>query len=530
MRASWRLPYLTSLALTLFIVPEISMAFVRQDANLANNKDAVKTVLPIPAWAEFTSKATSLSVGTPKSIKSSMKLLDKNDVSDSGKSSSKDSASSNFDQSTNNITEFDTALSREFPKKQWWSKFNDSNLEDYITEALQNSPRLEASLERIKQARAQVSITFAKQLPSLNFNPQYLRAGLPNSIAGVALPNSIQAFILSFVPSYEVDLFGKNRNRTQSTKQEFAAVELDNKALLVSLEGEVAAAYFNLLRADELLHSQEKNLIVLKQINELKHIQFNAGLTNYDEVDRSERDVAQALTNINDYQQQQALFAHQLAVLVGRPPEAQGNLLRGTLAQIILPAETETGIPSDLVLHRPDIMASEQRLKRAAIDVKVARKAFLPTVNLSAMLSTAGQRIGNVINTNNFADIELAQISQPIFQGGRLVGDSKYQKARIREQMLNYRQSLLVAIREVEDQLAILKSNYKNLNANSQRLKLTEHSLYISELQERQGVVPHLTVLMVQSDMSQYQQLNTNSKADGLVATVNLFKALGGGF
>jgi multidrug efflux system outer membrane protein len=505
-------------------------AFAQKDASLATKNDSVKTVLPMQSWAELTPKATSLSAGTAKRIPSSMKTLDKHDLAIQGKASAIDEANLNFDQPNYNETQFDTHLTSEFPKRQWWLKFSDSNLEDYITEAIQNSPRLEASLERIKQARAQVSITFAKQLPSLNFNPQYLRAGLPNNIAGLALPNSIQAFILSFAPSYEVDLFGKNRNRTQSSKQELAAVELDNKALLVSLEGEVAAAYFNLLRADELLYSQEKNLIVLKQINELKHLQYDAGLANYDEVDRSERDVAQALTSINDYQQQQALFAHQLAVLVGRPAEAQGHLLRGTLTQIILPAETETGIPSDLVLHRPDIMASERRLKRAAIDVKVARKAFLPTVNLSAMFSTAGQRIGDVINTDNFADIELAQISQPIFQGGRLVGESKYQKARMREQMLNYRQSLLVAIREVEDQLAILKSSYKNINANSQRLELTQHSLYISELQERQGVVPRLTVLIGQSEMNQYQQLNTNSKANVLIATVNLFKALGGGY
>ena len=300
MRVFWRLPFITSMALTLCIAQVMAIAFAQKDASLANKKDySVKTVLPIQSWTESTPKATSVPVGKPTAMQS----LDKYDIAPTSKTSSITGVNSSFDQLKYNETQFDTELTGEFPKKQWWSKFNDSNLEAYITEAAQNSPRLEASLERIKQARAQVSITFAKQLPSLNFNPQYLRAGLPNSIAGVALPNSIQAFILSFVPSYEVDLFGKNRNRTQSSKQELAAVELDNKALLVSLEGEVAAAYFNLLRADELHRIQEKNLIVLKQINELKHLQYNAGLTNYDEVDRSERNVAQALTNINDYQQ-----------------------------------------------------------------------------------------------------------------------------------------------------------------------------------------------------------------------------------
>jgi multidrug efflux system outer membrane protein len=423
-----------------------------------------------------------------------------------------------------------TRLSADFPEKEWWRQFNDEALAQYIIDALRDSPRLEASLQRIQQSRAQVTQAFAKQLPTLNFTPGYFRLGLPSSIGGGALGSSIQAFLLSFQPAYQLDLFGQNANRTKSAKTELKAVELDSRALLIAVQGEVATAYFNLLRADTSVRTQENNLTLLKRINALKRSQRDAGLTMYDEVIRSERDVAQALTNLNIYRQQQAIFAHQLAILTGRPAQAESHLRRSTLDQMQLPAITPSGNPADLLTRRPDIVAQETRLQRAAIDVKIARKEFLPKINLSAFFSTAGSKIGDVVKKDDFADLELAQATQPVFQGGRLVGESRYQKARQREQVANYRQTVLSALKEVEDQLALLKTSYDILNSNSQRLTLTQDSLKITQDQQQQGLVPKLNVLQAQSELIQYQQLSAQSKSDAAIATVNLYKALGGGF
>jgi multidrug efflux system outer membrane protein len=253
-------------------------------------------------------------------------------------------------------------------------------------------------------------------------------------------------------------------------------------------------------------------------------------LVDNDEVIRANRDVALAQTSLTMYQQQQALFAHQLAVLVGRTPVSAEHLQRGNLDQLSLPSQTDVGLPAELVERRPDILASEKRLERAAIDVRVARKAFLPTINLGGQLTLASQRFQDVFNWDNKVDVQNVGIKQPLFQGGKLIAGVRFRQARQREQLENYRQTILTAFREVEDQLALLKSNYESLNSNTERLELTKDSLHIAEEQYQQGLIPHLNVLQSETNLAQYQQLIAQSKADAMIATVNLFKALGGGF
>jgi multidrug efflux system outer membrane protein len=424
-----------------------------------------------------------------------------------------------------------TTLNPAFPDKQWWMRFNDPYLNQYIAEAVQNNPGLQASVQRIQESRAQVTDALSREFPSLSLNPGFTRVGLPNlPLGGFSLPSAIKFFLLTFQANYELDLFGRNWDQVKSARKAEAAVELDSRSYLISLEGEVAAAYFNLLRTDSLVQTQTHNLELFTRIHALKQNQYDVGLVDNDEVIRANRDVALAQTSLTNYQQQQALFAHQLAVLVGRTPVSAEHLQRGSLDQLALPTQTDIGLPSELVERRPDILASEQRLEQAAIDVRAARKAFLPTINLGGQLTLASQKIQDVLDWDNKVDVENVGIKQPLFQGGKLVAGVKFRRARQREQLENYRQTVLTAFREVEDQLALLKSNYDSLNSNTQRLQLTQASLHISEDQYRQGLIPHLNVLQAETNLAQYQQLIAQSKADAMIATVNLFKALGGGF
>lgn len=424
-----------------------------------------------------------------------------------------------------------TTLTPAFPEKQWWTRFNDPYLNQYIAEAIQNNPGIEASLQRIQESRAQVTDALSKEFPSLSLNPGFTRLGLPNlPLGGFSLPSAIKFFLLTFQANYELDLFGRNWDQVKSARKTEAAVEQDSRAYLISLEGEVAAAYFNLLRADSLVQTQTHNLELFTRIHALKQNQYNVGLVDNDEVIRANRDVALAQTSLTMYQQQQALFAHQLAVLIGRTPVSAEHLQRASLEQLSLPTQTDIGLPSELVERRPDILASERRLEQAAIDVRAARKAFLPTINLGGQLTLASQQFQNVFNWDNKLDVENVGIKQPLFQGGKLIAAVRFRKAQQREQLENYRQTVLTAFREVEDQLALLKSNYENLNSNTQRLQLTQESLHITENQYQQGLIPHLNVLQSETNLAQYQQLIAQSKADAMIATVNLFKALGGGF
>jgi multidrug efflux system outer membrane protein len=423
-----------------------------------------------------------------------------------------------------------TKLEAQFPDKEWWNQYQDSYLARYMSDALRDSPRLEASIHRIEQSRAQVMKIRSDQLPHLAFSPGYAHLGLPSLGGGGDLPSNISLFLLSFMPSYQVDLFGLNADRTRSARTELKAVEQDSRSLLLSVQGEVATAYFNLLRADYEVSSQQESLELFQKIHSLKENQHQAGLTSYDEVIRSERDVAQALTNLTNYKQQQAMFAHQLAVLTGRPPQSESHLERGKLQDFQLPSTTQMGTLDGLLTRRPDIAAQELRLKRSAIDVTVARKRFLPTIKLSAYAAWAGSTLGKTFSSDSFSNIEMAQGNQQIYEGGAWVGEKRLQRAKQKEQIANYRQTILTAMKEVEDQLSLLKTSYDALNSNSERLDLTKHSLEITQDQQNQGLIPKLNVYQAQSELLQYEQLKAQSKSDAAIATVNLYKALGGGF
>lgn len=421
-----------------------------------------------------------------------------------------------------------TVLAQTFPDKQWWERFNDPQLTGYVSAAVNNNPTLNAALSRVVQSRALARESIAKEMPSINLNPGVVRLGLPDM--GGNFPSSLTMFNLPIQASYELDVWGKNLDKIKSAKRQAQASEFDSKTVLNMITSEVASAYINLLRTDELIETQEENLKLLQRLEELKSSQHEIGLISLDEVLRAKRDVLQAQSNLSTYRQQQASFSHQLSILTGSPPAAEGSLERGSLDKLSLPQETATGLPSELITRRPDILVQERLLEKAHFDVQAARKAFLPSFNLSAMLGLGAGSIGKVFDWDNFFSLISGTIGQPLFNGGKLKAQLEYSKAKQKEQLENYRQTILTALKDVEDSLSSLRSGYEQLDSGNQRLSLTEHDLKLAQNLYQQGLIPRLNVLQTQSELIQYRQSVIKSKADTAIATVSLYKALGGGF
>lgn len=423
-----------------------------------------------------------------------------------------------------------TVLATHFPDKQWWERFQDPQLTGYISAALQGNPSLNIALARVAEARALARESFSQELPSVNLNPGAVRLGLPNNVGGSNFPSSLALFNLPLQASYELDVWGKNLDKLKAARKQTESSEFDSRTVLNTITGEVASAYINLLRMDGLIGAQQENLQLLQRIERLKESQNQIGLITLDEVLRAKRDVLQAKSNLVTYQQQQASFAHQLSILTGSPPAAATNLQRGSLEVMTLPQETAAGMPSELITRRPDILAQERLLQKSRFDVQVARKAFLPSFNLSAMLGLGAGNIGKVFDWDNLFSMVSGTIGQPLFKGGQLKARLDYSKARQKEQLESYRLTILNALKDVEDSLSMLRSGYEHLDNSTERLSLTEHDLKLVSNLYKQGLVPHMNVLQTQSELIQYRQSVIQSKADTAVAIVSLYKALGGGF
>jgi NodT family efflux transporter outer membrane factor (OMF) lipoprotein len=420
-------------------------------------------------------------------------------------------------------------LSTSFPDLDWWRSFQDPYLTNYIQAALTNNPDVHIAVARIAEARASFHNSISQQIPTANLSSSFYHVALPK-VLGSSLPKSFNIWTIPFQASYEVDLFGKKLDQTRATQRLLEASQLDARTTQISLCGEVAGTYFNLLRSDALTASQQQNLALLSRVYELKQSQYKMGLVAYDEVIRADRDVAQAQTNLSTYQQQQALFAHQLAILTGSPPTAQEKISRGTMETVILPTQISTGTPAEVLARRPDIQAAEKRLESLHFSVRAARKAFLPTLNLSGGLFLAGADFSQLFNWSNRASLLSGSVTQPLSRIYEYTTLLNIQKARQKQQMEEYRKVTLNALKEVEDNLALIQTDFQSMGSNEKRRDLTQHELGLNQNLYQQGLIPHLNVLQSQSELIQYQQLVAQSKMDTAIATVNLYKALGGGY
>lgn len=419
----------------------------------------------------------------------------------------------------------------EFPDQQWWEGFKDSYLNDYIQAALKNNPKMAATRIKVEEARAQAGQQLADLLPTASISPSFNRISLPDNIAGsLPIPNPIKLYMLPLNTAYELDLFGKQRNEWQAAKRETDAVAYNSRATEIALTADVTSAYINLLLADQKVKNESENLDLLTQIHALKQNLNQTGIAPYDDVITAERDLAASKSMLSGYQREQSIFAHQLSVLTGVPPENEQTLKRASLSELILPAETAIGIPSELVARRPDVKSRELMLAKAGLDVRAARKAFLPTIKLSAMFSMAGLKFSDAFNWNTLFMQQAANITQPLFQGGRLKSQLKFQKAKYREEVENYRASILDAFKDVEDSLSQLRTGYDDLENNGHRLELTQQEYAHRESLYQQGIIPKLETLQSRSNVLAYEQRNAQSRADVLIATISLYKSLGGGY
>lgn len=422
-------------------------------------------------------------------------------------------------------------FTNQFPDRQWWESFQDRQLNAYIQAAIQNSPSIQIAVDQVEASRALARQALAQSLPSLNLNPSTYRLGLPSGLTQ-QLPLDSNTFLynLPLQLSYELDWFGKNRNVWQSAKKQADATEWQSKAVLNAVLGEVSAAYINLIRTDALIENQHRQVALLNQIAALEQSRLTAGLTDTQTALEAERNALEAQNGLKTLQAQQAVFSHQLAILTGSPPAVATALDRGSLEGLSLPTETPAGLPNELLTRRPDVLAEEALLQSARIDVQVARKAFLPTLNLGALVGTGSLQFSQLWKGSNVFNVQSLLLNQPVFRGGQLSSQLNYRKAKQKEALDRYRMAVLTALKEVEDSLSHLKASQAQLTTSTQQLALTQQRVALAESLQRQGLISKLDALRLESERARYQQTVWSQKADTAITIISLYKALGGGF
>jgi len=399
----------------------------------------------------------------------------------------------------------------------WWELFGDPVLEELIAQALEENRNLRGALARIDEARATLGIVRADLYPRVN----YIADGSITGTTGDG-DNTTESATVALGASWELDLWGRIRRSNEAALQELLATEEAYRGLTIGLVADVANAYLLLLDLDNRLLISQRTMESRTTSLEIVRARFDAGMVTEVDLNQAQIQVAEAEAATYVFRRLRAQTENALSTLLGRPPM---DIERGVaLEDQVFPPEVPLGLPSELLERRPDILEAERRLHAQTARIGVAEALKFPQVTLSADMG--GQ----------FADVSTgflglgAQILGPLFNSGENQRRVDVEAART-EQLLNrYEQTVLTALREVEDSMVAVRTYHAEYAARVRQMEAAKNAAALSWARYDGGMTSYLEVLDLERSQFSSQLKASETLQLELTSIVKLYRALGGGW
>lgn len=409
-------------------------------------------------------------------------------------------------------------------EKDWWKSFESAQLQQLISTAEAENPDVRIAAERVKQAELQMRIANASLFPSFNLSASSGENSTKNANGNWSADGSTRAGVSA---SYEVDLWGGAMANRHASESSYKSTVFSNEATRLTISAGVATAWFDYLALHERIETAQKNIVIAERIQKIVDSLYKNGVATAAEA-------AQQKTNL--LTQQAALLPLQLqydqtraaiALLEGQVPQNY-QLPLEKLMDLKLP-DINAGIPSDVVTRRPDIGAVEAQLQAASADVYAARTALLPSFQLSGNMGKSASELFSLSPASQSAGWSLS-LAQTLFAGGKYKNQVSLSKSRRVELVETYRKTILTALQEVDD--ALHRTNITQQQEINQQeiVAQSERSLKLTEARYREGDYDLQSLLDAQRSLFQAQDALVQQRLARLNATVDLYKALGGGW
>jgi multidrug efflux system outer membrane protein len=408
----------------------------------------------------------------------------------------------------------------------WRTFFPDPQLQQLIALALENNRDLRVAAARVEEARAQFGITRADLGPTFNLMGSGNVNRTSSDLSGIGAPLTSRRFDLAVsAVSFEIDFWGRVANLTEAARQSYLSTEESRRSVYLSLVADVAQSYLTLLQMGELLELERSTVLLREQSLLLIKKGQDLGAVN-------DFEYQQAMGMLESAESAQAGFEHQQVVARNRLNFLLGNapfeLHPGpSLDDMGLDFGLSAGLPADVLLLRPDVIAAEQRLMAAHASVDAARAAFLPKVVLTAGLGAASQGLLALFTGGAWSFQPL--ISMPLFDGGRTQSGVELAQARKVIAVAEYERAIQIAFREVADLLSARSSLARQAKASNAGIKVQARRLEIAEGRFAAGASAYLEVLEAERDLIAALQTSAQVRRSQLESNVQLYKALGGG-
>ena len=406
----------------------------------------------------------------------------------------------------------------EYVNLPWWEQFNDEYLNGYIVKAIENNKDLKMATLTIDEFYQNVVMQRAGELPQLQagFLPGY--GGMMDHEAG--------SFLLPIIASYELDLFGKNHNKTTAIRKLYESSILDEQSAYISIASSVGCVYINIVKLDAMIDLQEDIVDLRKEIFEIMSVANAEGVVSTSDLVKANQAYVTGVADLTDLRKDRTKLLHQLAVLTGDSPNNIEEYKRTDYRKLAFSGTIPEYVNSDVIMKRPDYIKAEKMLEKAGIDVRVARKEMLPSLNLGGLLLFNSTNFGSLFTTSNMLWGFGGGIIQPLFMGGKLRANLKSKKIAYEKSLKNYEKVNLTSMQEVNDSLVSVNMDKEKLAKQKKIQELEKQDFELSKCKFAQGTIAKLDLNQMEENLLSVNKMVYSSEFDCMIDYISFYKAI----
>jgi len=413
-----------------------------------------------------------------------------------------------------------------FGDEKWWEVFEDRQLQGLIRAAVQNNYDVRIAAARVLEARAQLGITRADQFPSLSAGGNIASQQSPK-IGPIPAYEVTQGQVAASA-AWNLDFWGKYRRATEAARANLLADEWAQKEVIATLVADLATSYFQLRQFDLELEISNRTLSSRRESLQLTETLEQQGINSFLDVRQSEQLVYTAAAEVPDFERQIRQEENAISILLGKNP---GDIPRGLkLTEQPHAPEVPAGLPSSLLERRPDIREAEETLIAANAQIGVARAAYFPQISLTGTAGFESPALTNLFTGPAGVWNLAASLTQPIFEGGRLKSTVRFAEAQHEQMILTYQETIQGAFRDVSNALVAYRKNRELRVQQQHLLESAQDAAHLSHVRFDAGTTDYLEVLTNETNSFSAELGLVQAQANELIAMVQLYQALGGGW
>jgi multidrug efflux system outer membrane protein len=415
---------------------------------------------------------------------------------------------------------------------RWWSIYADPQLDALVEEAYRTNDDLVLAAARVDEARAVLGEANSFLWPTLDAEASGARSRISQRTATAfpGIPRQFNDYRATLNLSYELDLFGRLRAGVAAARAELQSSEASREAVRLALASQVAKSYYAMQALDRQVALTRETVKLREDALELQRKRFRGGVLSEFELRQLEAETATVRAQLPPLEQARETEEAALAVLLGRTP---AEVTQGTI-KVAAPKDTMTapvlpeGLPSELLLRRPDLVAAERQLAATHAQIAVARAEMFPSISLTGSLGRESAQLSNLFTgPAGIANIALG-LAQPIFAGGRLEARTQQAQARERQALAQYQQAIRNAFGEVRTALAVQRRSRESFDAQTAREQALTDTARLARLRYENGVASQLDVIDAERNLLAARVARIDALRQHRQAIADLFRALGG--